>query len=136
MPCTGMLPPDRKTRQFVDLPASDCGFSYRRSIFNSSQRDRYVVSRVDYALHRNAPARSENQTICGSPRLGLRVLLSPEHLQQQPARPLRSEPRRLCLAPECSRQIGKPDNLWISPPRIAGSLIAGASSTAASETVT
>ncbi len=36
--------------------ASDCGFSYRRSIFNSSQRERYVVSRVDYALHRNAPA--------------------------------------------------------------------------------
>jgi UDP-N-acetylmuramate dehydrogenase len=47
---------DRKTRQFVDLPAPDCGFSYRRSIFNSSQRERYVVSRVDYALHRNAPA--------------------------------------------------------------------------------
>jgi len=47
---------DRTTRQFVDLPASDCGFSYRRSIFNSSQRERYVVSRVDYALHRNAPA--------------------------------------------------------------------------------
>jgi UDP-N-acetylmuramate dehydrogenase len=47
---------DRKTRQFVDLAASDCGFSYRRSIFNSTQRDRYVVSRVHYALHRDAPA--------------------------------------------------------------------------------
>ena len=47
---------DRKTGQFVDLPASDCGFSYRRSIFNSSQRDRYVVSRVHYALHKDAPA--------------------------------------------------------------------------------
>src|SRR5580658_8011448 len=47
---------DRKTLQFMDLPAPDCGFSYRRSIFNSSQRERYVVSRVDYALHRNAPA--------------------------------------------------------------------------------
>jgi UDP-N-acetylmuramate dehydrogenase len=47
---------DRKTGQFVDLPASDCGFSYRRSIFNSSQRDRYVVSRVHYALHQDAPA--------------------------------------------------------------------------------
>ena len=47
---------DRTTRQFVDLPAPDCGFSYRQSIFNSSQRERYVVSRVDYALHRNAPA--------------------------------------------------------------------------------
>jgi UDP-N-acetylmuramate dehydrogenase len=42
--------------QFVDLAASDCGFSYRRSIFNSSQRDRYVVSRVHYALRKDAPA--------------------------------------------------------------------------------
>jgi UDP-N-acetylmuramate dehydrogenase len=47
---------DRQTGQFVDLPASDCGFSYRRSIFNSGQRERYVVSRVDYALQRDAPA--------------------------------------------------------------------------------
>jgi UDP-N-acetylmuramate dehydrogenase len=47
---------DRKMGQFVDLLASDCGFSYRRSIFNSSQRDRYVVSRVQYALHKDAPA--------------------------------------------------------------------------------
>ena len=47
---------DRKTLQVMDLPASDCGFSYRRSIFNSSQRDRYVVSRVHYALHKDAPA--------------------------------------------------------------------------------
>ena len=46
---------DRKTGQFVDLPASDCGFSYRRSIFNSTQRERYVVSRVDYALNQNGP---------------------------------------------------------------------------------
>jgi UDP-N-acetylmuramate dehydrogenase len=47
---------DRKASQFVDLAASDCGFSYRRSIFNSSQRERYVVSRVDYALRKDAPA--------------------------------------------------------------------------------
>jgi UDP-N-acetylmuramate dehydrogenase len=47
---------DRKTLQFVDLAASDCGFSYRRSIFNSSQRDRFVVSRVHYALRKDAPA--------------------------------------------------------------------------------
>ena len=45
---------DRETRQFVDLPASACGFSYRRSIFNNTQRERYVVSRVDYALRENA----------------------------------------------------------------------------------
>ncbi len=47
---------DRKTTKFVDLPASSCGFSYRRSIFNTTERSRYIVSRVDYALHRNAPA--------------------------------------------------------------------------------
>jgi UDP-N-acetylmuramate dehydrogenase len=47
---------DRKTGQFVDLPAASCGFSYRRSIFNTTQRDRYVVSRVDYALRKNAAA--------------------------------------------------------------------------------
>jgi UDP-N-acetylmuramate dehydrogenase len=45
---------DRETRQFVDLPASSCGFSYRRSIFNSTHRERYVVSRVDYVLRENA----------------------------------------------------------------------------------
>ncbi len=47
---------DRTTLTFVDLPASSCGFSYRHSIFNSSQRGRYIVSRVDYALHQGAPA--------------------------------------------------------------------------------
>jgi UDP-N-acetylmuramate dehydrogenase len=47
---------DREMGRFVDLPASDCGFSYRRSIFNSSQRERYVVSRVHYALRKDAPA--------------------------------------------------------------------------------
>ncbi len=45
-----------KPGQFVDLPAAACGFSYRRSIFNSTQRDRYVVSRVDYRLRKDAPA--------------------------------------------------------------------------------
>src|SRR5271156_2677439 len=46
---------DRKTAQFVDLPAAACGFSYRRSIFNSTHRERYVVTRVDYALRRDGP---------------------------------------------------------------------------------
>jgi UDP-N-acetylmuramate dehydrogenase len=47
---------DRNTLGFVDLPAADCGFSYRRSIFNSTQREQYVVSRVDYTLRKDAPA--------------------------------------------------------------------------------
>jgi UDP-N-acetylmuramate dehydrogenase len=47
---------DRETEQFGDLPASACGFSYRRSIFNSTARGRYVVSRVDYVLRKNGAA--------------------------------------------------------------------------------
>jgi UDP-N-acetylmuramate dehydrogenase len=47
---------DRTTGAFVDLSSADCGFSYRRSIFNTGQRERYIVSRVDYALHENGPA--------------------------------------------------------------------------------
>jgi UDP-N-acetylmuramate dehydrogenase len=41
---------DRRTERFVDLAAADCGFSYRRSVFNTSERERYIVSRVDYSL--------------------------------------------------------------------------------------
>jgi UDP-N-acetylmuramate dehydrogenase len=47
---------DREAVCFVDLPASRCGFSYRRSIFNSTERERYIVSRVDYSLRKDAPA--------------------------------------------------------------------------------
>jgi UDP-N-acetylmuramate dehydrogenase len=47
---------DRRTSQFVNLPAAACGFSYRRSIFNTTERERYVVSRVEYRLSKDAPA--------------------------------------------------------------------------------
>jgi UDP-N-acetylmuramate dehydrogenase len=47
---------DRSTGQFVNLPAGVCGFSYRRSIFNTTDRERYVVSRVEYRLSKDAPA--------------------------------------------------------------------------------
>jgi UDP-N-acetylmuramate dehydrogenase len=47
---------DRNTAQFMNLAASACGFSYRRSIFNTTERGRYVVTRVDYALRKDAPA--------------------------------------------------------------------------------
>ena len=46
---------DTKSGAFVDLPASACGFSYRRSIFNrGSERGRYIVTRVTYALRSGA----------------------------------------------------------------------------------
>lgn len=45
---------DLNNLQFAELPASACGFSYRRSIFNSTERGRYVVTRVDYRLEQGA----------------------------------------------------------------------------------
>lgn len=41
---------DRSTRMIVELSNADCGFSYRTSIFNSTERDRYVVVSVTYQL--------------------------------------------------------------------------------------
>ncbi len=41
---------DRTTNAIVDLRNSDCGFTYRTSIFNSTERDRYVVLSVTYNL--------------------------------------------------------------------------------------
>ncbi|MEP6703549.1 MAG: UDP-N-acetylmuramate dehydrogenase, partial [Acidobacteriota bacterium] len=48
---------DRSRREIVELTNSACGFSYRTSIFNSTDRDRYVVLAVTYALIPNGPAR-------------------------------------------------------------------------------
>lgn len=42
---------DTQTSQFVELSAEECGFAYRRSIFNSTERGRYIVTAVTYALH-------------------------------------------------------------------------------------
>lgn len=38
------------TRAFVDLSNRDCGFAYRTSVFNTTERGRYIVTRVDFAL--------------------------------------------------------------------------------------
>lgn len=43
---------DRNTARFVDLKNSDCRFSYRASIFNSTERDRYIVLSVMFSLHK------------------------------------------------------------------------------------
>jgi len=39
---------DLQTLNFVDLPHAECGFAYRRSIFNSTQRNRYIVTQVAF----------------------------------------------------------------------------------------
>ncbi len=41
---------DRKTKDFIELSNQQCGFSYRKSIFNSTARDRYIVLSVSYRL--------------------------------------------------------------------------------------
>jgi UDP-N-acetylmuramate dehydrogenase len=46
---------DRQTGALLDLTREQCGFEYRTSIFNSSQRDRYIVLSVTYGLRKSAP---------------------------------------------------------------------------------
>lgn len=41
---------DRKDDQVRDLCAEACGFAYRSSIFNTSERGRFIILRVTYAL--------------------------------------------------------------------------------------
>jgi UDP-N-acetylmuramate dehydrogenase len=45
---------DLHTMTFAELPAAACGFAYRRSIFNSTQRGKFIVTRVDYKLRAHA----------------------------------------------------------------------------------
>ncbi|MGD9563430.1 MAG: UDP-N-acetylmuramate dehydrogenase [Pyrinomonadaceae bacterium] len=44
---------DRERGEIEELSNEDCGFSYRRSIFNSTARDRYIVLAVTFALRPN-----------------------------------------------------------------------------------
>ncbi len=46
---------DRTSNEILELTNSDCKFSYRKSIFNSSEKDRFVVLSVRYGLLKNGP---------------------------------------------------------------------------------
>jgi UDP-N-acetylmuramate dehydrogenase len=48
---------DLTTLNFEELSPAACAFSYRRSIFNSTGRGRYIVTRVDYKLTKEGPPR-------------------------------------------------------------------------------
>ena len=48
---------DLSSLETKELAPGECGFAYRRSIFNSSERGRYIVTRVDYALAKDDPPR-------------------------------------------------------------------------------
>jgi UDP-N-acetylmuramate dehydrogenase len=48
---------DLERREFVELSNTECGFAYRRSRFNTNDRGRFVVTRVDYRLRGNGSPR-------------------------------------------------------------------------------
>ncbi|GGG95246.1 UDP-N-acetylmuramate dehydrogenase [Silvibacterium dinghuense] len=48
---------DLETLAFTEMEAADCAFAYRRSLFNSTARGRYLVTRVDYRLTHNGQPR-------------------------------------------------------------------------------
>jgi len=50
---------DRKDRQVRELCKEACGFSYRTSIFNTTEQGRFIILRVTYALERGARSRSD-----------------------------------------------------------------------------
>jgi UDP-N-acetylmuramate dehydrogenase len=41
---------ERSSRRIFEIENADCGFEYRKSIFNGTERDRYVVLSVTYEL--------------------------------------------------------------------------------------
>ncbi len=47
------------TGKVLDLSNSDCGFSYRSSIFNSTRRNEFIVLQVSYRLCRSAEPKIE-----------------------------------------------------------------------------
>lgn len=46
---------DRKTREILELTNADCGFEYRKSVFNKKEKNRFIVLAVTFALKKNAP---------------------------------------------------------------------------------
>ena len=45
---------DLETLDFVTLAHTNCGFAYRRSVFNSTRRNRYIVTQVSFRFDPNA----------------------------------------------------------------------------------
>jgi len=71
---------DRKDGQIRELCREACGFSYRSSIFNTTERERFIILRVTYAL-----------TPGGEPRLAYADLQ--QHFEGRETRPDLAEAR-------------------------------------------
>jgi UDP-N-acetylmuramate dehydrogenase len=48
-----------QTSEIREIPNKDCGFSYRTSVFNTTQRGRYIILEVAYSLRPGATPRIE-----------------------------------------------------------------------------
>ncbi len=48
---------DLTTLKFEEFSNADCGFAYRRSIFNTMQRGKYIVTHVSFRLRQNGEPR-------------------------------------------------------------------------------
>lgn len=55
----GVTALDRESGDVREFSNADCGFAYRTSIFNTTNRDRFIVLRVTYALKRDATPKVE-----------------------------------------------------------------------------
>jgi UDP-N-acetylmuramate dehydrogenase len=44
---------DLRSLQIQTLSNAECGFTYRTSIFNTTERDRYIILQVSFALHQD-----------------------------------------------------------------------------------
>jgi UDP-N-acetylmuramate dehydrogenase len=45
------------TLKFEEFSNADCGFAYRRSVFNTTERGKYIVTRVSYAMRKHGSPR-------------------------------------------------------------------------------
>ena len=53
---------DRQSMEVTTFRNEDCGFGYRSSMFNSADRDRYIILHVSFALRKGG---SSDASICG-----------------------------------------------------------------------
>jgi UDP-N-acetylmuramate dehydrogenase len=74
---------DRSSGEIKELTNAECAFSYRRSVFNSTHRDRHAVLSVTFALRRG-----------GKPRIVYRDLI--DHFEEH--QPTLSETREAILS--------------------------------------
>src|SRR5450759_1398998 len=91
---------DLKEDRIVVLPKPACGFRYRTSIFNSAQRGRYIILRVNYRLKRG-----------GAPSLKYADLQ--RHFAESPAQ--RTTPPSLAETREAVRAIRRSKGMLIVP---------------------